>query len=94
MKQPLLVSHVVKDTPIRGVPETVLLVPELCKIIGITTSMQQNIELMKSIVPFTRVIPLVSLYKLIEFNRLLRAAEIDVRMKRKCLTFVVRCCVK
>ncbi|CAH0551300.1 unnamed protein product [Brassicogethes aeneus] len=81
--QPLLVSRS-KPREIRaGMPETVILIPELCKLTGLTDRQRENFQLMKSLGNYTRVAPQGRIQKLMEFCQRMRACkEVIDELKR------------
>lgn len=75
-KQPLLVSKA-KARQIRGgSPEEFFLIPELCRLTGISDAMRGNFQLMKAMSEHTRVDPRNRILRLNQFNtRLQNCAE-------------------
>lgn len=86
-QQPLLVSRS-KPREIRaGMPETVFLIPELCRMTGLTDAQRANFQLMRALAEHTRVAPPLRIDKLIQFrNRLEREPGSMEVMKRWNLT--------
>lgn len=80
--QPMLVSKS-KPKDIRsGEPELVYLVPELCRMTGLTDEMVSNISLMRAVADITRVGPQQRIARLMKFNqRLLGEPEIVKDLK-------------
>ncbi|XP_018561760.1 piwi-like protein Siwi [Anoplophora glabripennis] len=73
--QPMLVSRS-KPREIRaGMPETVLLVPELCQLTGLTDRQRENFHLMRALADHTRVGPQGRIEKLMEFSRRMRNSQ-------------------
>lgn len=71
-QQPMLVSRA-KDREIRaGMAETIYLVPELCRMTGLTDQQRANFQLMRACAEHTRVNPGARMQKLLEFSRRLR----------------------
>lgn len=74
-EQPMLVSRS-KPREIRaGMPETVLLVPELCQLTGLTDRQRENFHLMRALADHTRVGPQGRIEKLMEFSRRLKNSQ-------------------
>lgn len=74
-KQPLLISRA-KAKDIRGgAPPEVKLIPELCRLTGITDNMRGNFHLMRAMSNHTRIDPRNRQIKLREFNQRLRNSE-------------------
>ncbi|CAH1169267.1 unnamed protein product [Phyllotreta striolata] len=72
MNQPLLISRS-KPKEIRsGMPELVILVPELCTLTGLTDRQRENFQLMRAMGDKTRVGPAQRIRKLEEFSSRLR----------------------
>jgi aubergine-like protein len=71
--QPLLVSKSKAKDLRAGVPETVYLVPELCRMTGLTDDMRSNFRLMSALAEHTRVGPNVRIQKLEMFSQRLRS---------------------
>ncbi|KAJ8934127.1 hypothetical protein NQ314_013586 [Rhamnusium bicolor] len=70
--QPMLVSRS-KAREIRaGMPETILLVPELCQLTGLTDRQRENFQLMRALADHTRVGPQQRMQKLMEFSQRMR----------------------
>ncbi|XP_013179609.1 PREDICTED: protein aubergine-like [Papilio xuthus] len=69
LKQPLLISRS-KARDIRaGMSEFVYLVPELCRMTGLSDAMRANFQLMKSLAVHTKIGPDVRIRKLLDFNK-------------------------
>ncbi|XP_074036820.1 piwi like RNA-mediated gene silencing protein aubergine isoform X2 [Leptinotarsa decemlineata] len=77
LTQPMLVSRS-KPREIRaGMPETVLLIPELCQLTGLTDRQRENFQLMRALADHTRVGPVGRIAKLREFsNRMQNCPEV------------------
>lgn len=74
-KQPMLVSRT-KPREIRaGMPEIVYLVPELCRLTGLTPEQRANFQLMRALADHTRVGPKQRIEKLMKFSQRLRSNE-------------------
>jgi aubergine-like protein len=72
LDQPLLISRA-KPRELRdGKAEHIYLVPELCRMTGLTDVMRGNFLLMKDLSQYTRVNPGTRIERLNEFNRRLR----------------------
>lgn len=52
-----------------GMPELVYLVPELCRLTGLTDEMRANFQLMRSLSNHTKIGPDMRMQKLLTFNR-------------------------
>lgn len=74
-KQPLLVSKANARQKRGGSPEEFFLVPELCRLTGITDQMRNNFHLMKAMSEHTRVDPRNRQERLREFNARLHQSE-------------------
>lgn len=73
--QPMLVSRS-KPREIRaGMPETILLVPELCQLTGLTDRQRENFHLMRALADHTRVGPQGRMEKLMEFSHRMRSSQ-------------------
>ncbi|XP_030750694.1 piwi-like protein Siwi [Sitophilus oryzae] len=81
--QPMLVSRS-KPREIRaGMPEVVILVPQLCTMTGLTDKQRENFHLMKALGEHTRVNPSGRMKKLREFSqRLLQCPKAVEELKR------------
>lgn len=67
--QPMLISRS-KPREIRaGMPETVILVPELCQMTGLTDKQRENFHLMKALAEHTRIGPQKRIQKLVDFAK-------------------------
>ncbi|KAF4517180.1 Argonaute-3 [Ephemera danica] len=75
MNQPLLLSKSKAKDLRAGVPETVFLVPELCRMTGLTDDMRSNYRLMSALAEHTRVGPSKRVEKLQAFSRRLRSEK-------------------
>lgn len=74
-RQPLLISRA-KAREIRvGMPEIVCLIPELCRMTGLTDAQRQNFQLMRALADHTRVPPRARVEKLLRFCRRLSTTE-------------------
>lgn len=73
--QPLLVSKAKAKQVRGGSPEEFFLVPELCRLTGITDQMRNNFHLMKAMSEHTRVDPRNRQERLKDFNRRIHASE-------------------
>ncbi|KRT81648.1 hypothetical protein AMK59_5055 [Oryctes borbonicus] len=74
-QQPMLVSRT-KPREIRaGMPEIVYLVPELCRLTGLTAAQRANFQLMRALSEHTRVGPAARIDKLRKFSQRLRNNE-------------------
>jgi aubergine-like protein len=72
LDQPLLVSRS-KDRQRRaGKPELVFLVPELCRLTGLTEEMRGNFHLMRDLGEHTRINPPTRIKRLENFNHRLQ----------------------
>lgn len=56
-----------------GMPETVVLIPELCQLTGLTDRQRENFQLMRALADHTRVGPPQRIQKLQEFSRRMRS---------------------
>ncbi|XP_018333348.1 piwi-like protein Siwi [Agrilus planipennis] len=75
LEQPMLVSRA-KAREIRaGMAETVYLVPELCRMTGLTNTQRANFNLMRALADYTRVGPGPRIDKLLNFSRRLLSNE-------------------
>lgn len=73
--QPLLISKSKSKEMRAGLPESVYLVPELCRLTGLTDEMRSNFKLMSALAEHTRVGPSQRINKLIAFSRRLRGEQ-------------------
>lgn len=74
LDQPMLVSRA-KPREIRaGMTENIFLVPELCRLTGLTDDMRSNFQLMRALAEHTRVIPQARIEKLNKFSQRLRSS--------------------
>ncbi|XP_013147674.1 PREDICTED: protein aubergine-like [Papilio polytes] len=69
VRQPMLVSRSKLRQVRAGMSELVYLVPELCRMTGLSDAMRANFQLMKSIAAHTKIGPDVRIRKLLEFNK-------------------------
>lgn len=75
-RQPLLVSKAKAKQVRGGSPEEFFLVPELCRVTGLTDQMRDNKFLMRDLAQFTRVDPKGRQQRLMDFsNRMRTSAE-------------------
>jgi aubergine-like protein len=72
LNQPLLVSLTKARERRSGEPEYVYLVPELCRLTGLTDEMRANFTLMRDLGEHTRINPQVRLKRLENFNQRLQ----------------------
>ncbi|KAF5291921.1 hypothetical protein FQA39_LY14153 [Lamprigera yunnana] len=73
MDQPMLVSRA-KAREIRaGMAEIIYLVPELCRMTGLTERQRSNFQLMKALADYTRVGPSQRIQQLLKFSERLRS---------------------
>lgn len=70
--QPMLISRAKKREIRAGMSENVYLVPELCRLTGLTDAQRANFQLMKALGEHTRVGPSARIYKLLQFSQRLR----------------------
>ncbi|KAJ8967856.1 hypothetical protein NQ317_018350 [Molorchus minor] len=71
----------------RECPKTVLLVPELCQLTGLTDRQRENFQLMRALADHTRVGPQQRIQKLMEFSqRMRRNQEVMQELRRWDLT--------
>jgi aubergine-like protein len=74
-KQPLLISFTKKTKP-DGKRECIGLVPELCRLTGVTEEMRTNFRLMRAVSDYTRLDPKERIRKLNSYNsRLMRSQD-------------------
>ncbi|XP_073981992.1 piwi-like protein Siwi isoform X3 [Rhodnius prolixus] len=74
LDQPMIVSRA-KPREIRaGMTENIFLVPELCRLTGLTDDMRSNFQLMRALAEHTRVIPQSRIEKLNKFSQRLRSS--------------------
>ncbi|XP_045512513.1 piwi-like protein Siwi [Pieris brassicae] len=69
MSQPLLISRSKPRDVRAGMPELVFLVPELCRLTGLTEDMRANFQLMRNMAVHTKIGPDQRIQKLLHFNR-------------------------
>lgn len=72
LDQPLLVNLTKPRERRDGKPEYVYLVPELCRLTGMTEEMRGNFSLMRDLSEHTRINPPVRLKRLENFNQRLQ----------------------
>ncbi|XP_073999253.1 piwi-like protein Siwi [Rhodnius prolixus] len=71
IRQPLLISHPKKSDLLEGHSNNVVLIPELCCLIGVSEEMRYNVQLMKHLEKFTKIRPSAMMNKITAFmNRL------------------------
>ncbi|XP_065335975.1 piwi-like protein Siwi [Cloeon dipterum] len=86
LQQPLLVTKVRGTAP--GTTETIYLVPELCRLTGLTDEMRGNYQLMASLAKFTRVEPQKRIDSLLNFGRrLMEKREIGNELSKWNMSF-------
>lgn len=73
--QPMLVSKAKPREVRAGMTDIIYLVPELCRLTGLTDDMRTNFQLMRALAEHTRVFPKVRIEKLHKFNRRLKENE-------------------
>ncbi|KAK7869731.1 hypothetical protein R5R35_011798 [Gryllus longicercus] len=73
--QPMLISRTKPRERRAGMSEMVYLVPELCRLTGLTDDMRANFNLMRALAEHTRVGPKMRVQKLLNFGRRLRSEE-------------------
>ncbi|KAF4530651.1 hypothetical protein B566_EDAN004890 [Ephemera danica] len=81
--QPLLVSKSKARELRAGAQETVYLVPELCRMTGLTDRMRENFQLMRALAEHTRVGPGIRMQKLMHFNNRLQGVP-EVKLVASC----------
>ncbi|CAG9813111.1 unnamed protein product [Phaedon cochleariae] len=81
--QPMLVSRSSQREIRAGMPETVLLVPELCKLTGLTDRQRENFQLMRAMADHTRIGPTKRMEKLNEFSMRMRRSPEALAEVRK-----------
>ncbi|XP_050672859.1 piwi-like protein Siwi [Leptidea sinapis] len=69
VSQPLLVSRSSARELRAGLPPLVFLVPELCRLTGISDAMRSDFRLMKALDTHTKIGPDARIQKLLQFNR-------------------------
>jgi aubergine-like protein len=72
LDQPLLISLTKARERREGKPEYVYLVPELCRLTGLTDEMRANFSLMRDLGEHTRINPPVRIKRLENFNQRLQ----------------------
>jgi aubergine-like protein len=72
LEQPLLISLTKARERRSGEPEYVYLVPELCRMTGLTDDMRGNFAVMRDLGEHTRINPPVRLKRLENFNQRLQ----------------------
>ncbi|XP_044744657.1 piwi-like protein Siwi isoform X2 [Coccinella septempunctata] len=81
--QPLLVSKTQARERRAGLPEVVILVPELCQLTGLTEEQRQNFQLMSALATKTRIPPGPRQQKLVHFaKRLTNSQEAMAEIKK------------
>lgn len=66
-----------------GMPETISLIPELCRMTGLTDAQRQNFQLMRALAEHTRVAPRARIEKLLKFCKRLRTQDKVVQELRQ-----------
>jgi aubergine len=62
------------------------LVPELCRLTGLTDDMRNNFQLMKSIADHTRMVPGKRINALMQFSRrILESKEVNKNFHKNCI---------
>ncbi|XP_017770154.1 PREDICTED: protein aubergine isoform X2 [Nicrophorus vespilloides] len=98
MRQPILV-HKSKGREIRaGMSEFIYLVPELCRMTGLTERQRQNFTLMKNLANYTRVTPNERIRKTLQFSERIRnnanameeIKQWDFKLARNIIEFPAR----
>uniref|UniRef100_A0A1B0D353 Uncharacterized protein n=1 Tax=Phlebotomus papatasi TaxID=29031 RepID=A0A1B0D353_PHLPP len=74
-RQPLLVSRSKAKDVRAGRPEVLNLVPELCRLTGLTEEMRTNFRLMRDLAQHTRVKPDMRVKRFLELNRRIQHEE-------------------
>uniref|UniRef100_A0A1B0C901 Putative translation initiation factor 2c eif-2c n=1 Tax=Lutzomyia longipalpis TaxID=7200 RepID=A0A1B0C901_LUTLO len=74
-RQPLLVSRAKAKDVRAGRPEVLNLVPELCRLTGLTEEMRTNFRLMRDLAQHTRVRPDMRVKRFLELNRRIQGEE-------------------
>ncbi|GAB0086880.1 hypothetical protein DMENIID0001_010860 [Sergentomyia squamirostris] len=69
LRQPLLVSRAKAKDIRAGRAETILLVPELCRLTGLTKEHRANMGLMRDLANHTRIGPSMRVQRFVELNR-------------------------
>lgn len=69
MQQPMLVTKSKSKDLNSGMPETVYLIPELCRMTGLTDDMRTNFKLMTALAEHTRMGPNLRVKKLLAFSQ-------------------------
>lgn len=75
MKQPLLISRPTARDIRGGRDQHCMLIPELCRLTGLTDRMRENYRLMSAMAEHTRVNPDSRIDKLLAFNRRLHQQQ-------------------
>ncbi|KAJ8941721.1 hypothetical protein NQ318_023317 [Aromia moschata] len=73
--QPMLVSRSNKRELRAGMPELILLVPELCQLTGLTDRQRENFQLMRTLAEHTRIGPQQRIQKLTEFSKRMKGSQ-------------------
>lgn len=82
-RQPMLISRAKAREVRMGMPELVILVPELCRMTGLTDAQRQNFQLMRSLAEHTRVAPRARIDKLLKFcKRLYTQDKVVAELKQ------------
>lgn len=82
-RQPLLISRAKAREVRMGLPETISLIPELCRMTGLTDAQRQNFQLMRALAEHTRVPPKARIDKLLHFCKRLTTQERVVKELRQ-----------
>ena len=72
MSQPMLVSRPKKNYSQNDDENLLYLVPELCRMTGLTDKMRTNFQLMQALAQYTRLGPSQRVERLQKFNRCLK----------------------
>jgi len=73
MSQPMLVSKPKKNYSHNGDENLIYLVPELCRMTGLTDRMRVNYPLMQDLAKYTRIVPSQRMERLQKFIRRLKS---------------------
>lgn len=83
LQQPLLISRA-KNREIRaGMPDHLCLIPELCRMTGLTEAQRSNFQLMRALAEHTRVAPRARIDKLVKFCQRLRNEQMVMEELRR-----------
>lgn len=82
-KQPLLVSRAKKNELRAGMAEILYLVPELCRMTGLTENERNNMNMMRELAKYTRLNPAGRIQKLQNFSHRMRTNKKIVDELRK-----------